>query len=303
MATPKPPSGSPEPSRSPAANVAAVHDGDLSRLAAFTTEPDGGNPAGVWIGDRFPDDAQMQAIAADVGYSETVFATPRTGAARSVRYFSPLAEVPFCGHATIALGVTLGPGDDEATYRLATRSGEVGLHVANTSAGAVAALTSVEPSHATPPRELVPSVLGLLGWRHEELDDRLPPAIAYAGARHLVLAVVDRATLSRLDYDFDGLQRLMLDADLVTLQLVWRENASTYHARNPFPVGGVVEDPATGAAAAALGGYLRAIGLVDVPATVTIYQGADMGRPSTLTVTIPPGGGIAVAGHAIRLDG
>jgi PhzF family phenazine biosynthesis protein len=76
-----------------------------------------------------------------------------------------------------------------------------------------------------------------------------------------------------------------------------------YFARNPFPPGGVVEDPATGAAAAAFGGYLRELGLVSTPATITIYQGQDMGRPGTITVMIPaePGTGIAVSGTAAQL--
>jgi PhzF family phenazine biosynthesis protein len=58
------------------------------------------------------------------------------------------------------------------------------------------------------------------------------------------------------------------------------------HARDPFPVGGVVEDPATGAAAAAFGGYLRAIGQVPAPRRITIVQGEDMGRRSELTVDV-----------------
>ena len=72
--------------------------------------PSGGNPAGVWIGEALPADDEMQRIAAEVGYSETAFLAPdgsgATGRFR-VRYFSPLAEVPFCGHATIASGVAL----------------------------------------------------------------------------------------------------------------------------------------------------------------------------------------------------
>ena len=66
-------------------------------------------------------------------------------------------------------------------------------------------------------------------------------------------------------------------------------------------VGGVVEDPATGSAAAALGGYLRAAGLVAVPTTLLIRQGEAMGRPSQLRVTIPATGGIVVSGGAVRL--
>jgi PhzF family phenazine biosynthesis protein len=88
---------------------------------------------------------------------------------------------------------------------------------------------------------------------------------------------------------------------LTTLQLVWRESAGVFHARNPFPVGGVVEDPATGAAAAALGGYLRAAGLVTPPATIVIRQGEAMGRPSRLVVEIPARGGIVVTGTAVWL--
>src|SRR5580765_7402767 len=83
----------------------------LLRLAAFTTDPHGGNPAGVWIGPALPTDADMLRIAAEVGYSETAFLAPDgSGLAGRyrVRYFSPLAEVPFCGHATIATGVALG---------------------------------------------------------------------------------------------------------------------------------------------------------------------------------------------------
>jgi PhzF family phenazine biosynthesis protein len=94
----------------------------------------------------------------------------------------------------------------------------------------------------------------------------------------------------------------MLDLDLTTIDLVWRERVDRYHARNPFPVGGVYEDPATGAAAAAFGGYLRALSLVAPPAQVTILQGRDMGRPSLIVVNIPPGdGGIAVTGTAVPI--
>jgi PhzF family phenazine biosynthesis protein len=74
-----------------------------------------------------------------------------------------------------------------------------------------------------------------------------------------------------------------------------------FHARNPFPVGGVVEDPATGAAAAAFGAYLRELRLVATPATVTIHQGHDMGRPSLLTLDIGEEGGIRVTGQAVAM--
>ena len=85
------------------------------------------------------------------------------------------------------------------------------------------------------------------------------------------------------------------------MQLVWREDAALFHSRNPFPVGGVVEDPATGAAAAALGGYLRDASLIDAPAAITIRQGEAMGQLSMLHVEIPERGGIVVKGTAVPL--
>jgi PhzF family phenazine biosynthesis protein len=93
----------------------------------------------------------------------------------------------------------------------------------------------------------------------------------------------------------------MLRENLTTLQLVWRAQEHLFHSRNPFPVGGVVEDPATGAAAAALGGYLRDAGLIAAPATFVIRQGEAMGRPSLLTVDVPAIGGIIVTGSAVEI--
>ena len=271
------------------------------RLAAFTSVPTGGNPAGVWIGDELPDAAAMQRIAAEVGFSETAFVAPARGVERTVRYYSPEAEVSFCGHATIAAGVALAERDGDGLYRLATAVGVVPVEVRTRDGRREASLTSVEPRHEPAGDALVEAALATLGWSRADLDPAIPPARAYAGAWHLVLAVRDAGRLAALDYDFAALKTLMLREELTTLQLVWRESAGVFHARDPFPVGGVVEDPATGAAAAALGGYLRDAGLVAAPATLVVRQGAAMGRPSRLVVDIPATGGIVVSGAAVPM--
>ena len=294
---------------------AAVAGGTLLRLAAFTTDPAGGNPAGVWIGDALPDDGTMQRIAADVGYSETAFIAPDgSGLAGRfrVRYFSPLAEVPFCGHATIASGVALAerglaapparPGQP-AGIVFTTNGGPVAVGAASGADGRiVATLTSIATWVSEPDPGLVAAALAVLGWRADELDPALPPAIGFAGARHLILAAGSLDRLGRLAYPFDDLQALMREHDLTTLQLIWRETADRFRARDPFPVGGVVEDPATGAAAAALGAYLRARGEISAPASFDIVQGVEMGRPSRLTVSIAPGeAGVRVTGNAVPI--
>lgn len=282
--------------------VNTVVTGTLHRLAAFTDTPNGGNPAGVWIGDAVPSVETMQAVAANVGYSETAFVAPVTGKDRTVRYYSPEAEVSFCGHATIATGVVLGEAEGDGVYRLSTAIGPVPIDVRSRGSVKEAALTSVEPESMPAPEGLVAEALSALGWQASELDDSIPPAKAYAGAWHLILAVKASDRLADLAYDFDRLKALMLREGLTTLQLVWRERPDRFHARNPFPVGGVVEDPATGAAAAALGGYLRDSGLLKTPATLAIRQGEAMGRPSRLKVEVPARGGIVVSGQAVTID-
>lgn len=276
------------------------------RYAAFTTDPREGNPAGVVLDANRLDDSAMLAIAADLGYSETAFLTPppedidaAPGRGFTVRYFSPVAEVPFCGHATVAAAVALaeriGPGD----LTFSTPAGVVPVTVTPELA---ATLSSVEPHCEEIAEEDLAEALAALGWSAAELDPAIPPRIAFAGARHLVLAAAFRQRLADLDYDFERLKALMLRLDLITLQLVWRESPTVFHARNPFPVGGVIEDPATGAAAAAFGGYLREVGLVPQAATLTLRQGEDMGRPGVLTVELRSGDPrVHVSGKAVRI--
>ncbi|MEZ5460988.1 PhzF family phenazine biosynthesis protein [Dokdonella sp.] len=279
-----------------------MSEGLLFRLAAFPDGDQGGNPAGVWIGPELPDAATMQRIATEVGYSETAFVAPESGHQRIVRYYSPQAEVSFCGHATIAAAVVIGRREGEGRYRFSTMVGEVDAEAAQESGRFEAALVSVEPRHEVAPAALLEEALSLLGWRQEELDTRIPAVKAYAGAWHLVIAAGSDQRLASLDYDFAAMKAMMLRENLTTLQLVWRERADLFHSRNPFPVGGVVEDPATGAAAAALGGYLRDAGLLQGSRRIEIRQGEAMGRPSRLIVDIPASGGIRVTGSAIDIS-
>lgn len=276
--------------------------GSLHYYTAFSQSPEGGNPAGIWIGDALPAPEAMQRIAVDVGFSETAFVAPASGRERTVRYYSPEAEVSFCGHATIATGVVLGETEGDGIYQLATAVGYVSVSVSTQDGIREASLTSVEPIYTSATDALVSEALSILGWDLADLDDSIPPAKAYAGAWHLILAVEDQNRLSKLDYAFDDLKAMMLREGFTTLQLIWQESPDVFHSRNPFPVGGVVEDPATGAAAAALGGYLREAQIVPSPCTILIRQGETMGRPSRITVRIPNTGGIVVTGAAVLIE-
>jgi PhzF family phenazine biosynthesis protein len=277
------------------------------RYAAFTVDGQGGNPAGLVLDARGLDATQMQAIAADVGYSETAFlvARPDEPNVYDVRYFSPKREVPFCGHATIAAAVALAERSPAAELVFHTPAGFVSITTSQNDSGEpVAELTSVAPRASEPDPDLVQAVLRALRWSSEDLDPDYPVRLANAGTEHLVLVTKTRERLAHLDYDFEALAELMRDHGLVTVQLVWPESKKRYHSRNPFAGSGVVEDPATGASAAAFGGYLRELGLIDENASFTIIQGVDMGHPSEINVSVIGGEpGVRVRGTAHRIDG
>jgi inner membrane transporter RhtA len=276
---------------------------DVLRYAAFTTDPAGGNPAGVVLDADALTDADMQRIAADVGYSETAFLVPLEDRRYRVRYFSPLVEVPFCGHATIASAVALAERDGVGDLVFETPAGTI--PVATSKPDAVrASLVSVPTRSRPATAEEVADALAVLRWSPDDLHPDWPPHVAFGGVEHLVLAAGTRERLADLDYDFAGLGELMRERGWTTVQLFWPRDEDTVHARDPFPVGGVVEDPATGAAAAAFGGYLRALGRVPQPRRITVVQGEDMGRRSVLLVDVRPDDPrVTVSGAASAMPG
>jgi PhzF family phenazine biosynthesis protein len=262
---------------------------EVLRYAAFTTDPAGGNPAGVVLDADGLDEPRMQAVAAEVGYSETAFLRPvDPGAGRyRVRYFSPLAEVAFCGHATIASAVALAHRDGPGELLLDTAAGEIAVRTEQREvvrASLVSVPTRTRPIAAGE----LPPLLAALRWSPEDIDPDWPVHVANAGNDHPVLAAATRGRLADLDYDFAALGDLMREHGWTTVALFWPEDERTVHTRDPFPIGGVVEDPATGAAAAAFGGYLRGTGRVPQPRQLLLVQGEDMGRRSELVVDVHP---------------
>jgi PhzF family phenazine biosynthesis protein len=275
----------------------------VQRYVAFSEHASGGNPAGVVLDAAGMPEARMQAIAAEVGYSETALLTGGGDGEYDIRYFSPLREIAFCGHATVATAVALAERDGPGRIVFRTRSGPVPVTTERNDDGVLeATLTSVPPRVEPLADSDLDEILAALRWPREELDPALPPRIGFGGTFHPVVAAATRERLAALDYDFDRLGALMAARDWTTVQLVWRESERVFHARNPFPPGGVVEDPATGAAAVALGVYLRELGLVRPPASVTVRQGDDMGRPGLLRIGIPADRAeIDVTGAAVEI--
>ena len=269
----------------------------VHRIAAFTRNGHGGNPAGVVLADALPDTAEMQALAAKVGYSETAFAARNENGSWRVRYFAPESEVPFCGHATIALGAVLARTYGAGTYSLELNDAAISVEGFERAGEMRSELSSPATRSEPVAPGLVAEALELFGYRQADLDTNLPVRRAHAGADHLVVPLNSRSTLAGLDYDLDEGRRFMLKHGFVTVAFVFRETERLFHARNAFASGGVLEDPATGAAAAAFAGMLRDLEIL-TPGEIVIIQGEDMGRPSCIEAAFS-----GEAGSSIKVSG
>lgn len=271
---------------------------DVIRIAAFSDHDVGGNPAGVHISDQHPSVVEMQSIAAEVGYSETAFAEPSSDGWR-VRYFSPESEVPFCGHATIALGAALAMKDGAGIYPLQLNNSSITVEGFVKEGEYSAALQSPETKSSALNGGLLEEVLEMFGYAQSDLELRIPPALAHGGANHIVIPLNSRKALSAMDYDLDAGPVFMNREQLITVMFVFSESDQQFHSRNAFASGGVLEYSATGAATAAFAGYLRDInwshgGVID------IVQEEDMGSRSLIKAEIGEqiGSSIRVSGWA-----
>lgn len=244
----------------------------------------------------------MLKTAKEVGYSETVFLVKQTDGWR-VRYFAPEMEVPFCGHATIALGAALGKRFGDGEYKLILNQSEIRVRAERMGDGMSATLRSPQTASEVAPQEYVDRILAAFQLERTDLDPSFPVRFASAGAKHLILFLRNRKALADMQYPFEQVRALMAEQDLVTISLLWRASDELFHSRNAFASGGVYEDPATGAAAAALAGYLRDIQWKGKD-EFTILQGEDMGMPSRLLVKYGPqiGDGVTVRGEVRHIE-
>lgn len=147
---------------------------NVQRIAAFSDGESGGNPAGVVIADHLPDDIEMQRIAAEVGFSETAFATP-SGTGWRVRYFAPESEVPFCGHATVALGAALALQHGNGVFALSLNQADITVEGRRNGESLWGALQSPPTRSSPASADLVARATALFGYESDDLDPRMPP--------------------------------------------------------------------------------------------------------------------------------
>lgn len=257
----------------------------VQHIAAFSAEQSGGNPAGVVLLDAPTSSDVMARVARSVGYSETVFAVPFEGGKWRVRYFSPETEIPFCGHATIALGAVLGRQFGVGVFDLVLNEASISVDVEESGTEFRATLLSPPTTSRLAGDSVAEAALTLFGLDADDLDQRFQLVRINAGAEHLLMVLKNRDRLAAMSYDLQAGREVMRKFGLVTIMLAYVRGDAEFDVRNAFASGGVMEDPATGAAAAAFAGYLRDIGWPH-GLHLAIRQGDDMGIPCIIRVEL-----------------
>ena len=257
----------------------------------FTDRAYAGNPLAVVHRARTLTAGQMQAVAAEFGLSETAFTLPPTTsrATYRLRIFTPTRELPFAGHPSIGAAWALAFADMIRSGDVVQECGAglLPVHVDRSGARIVGGAPVVGP-------DLDGTALAAtVGLTADDLDAALPAGIAAAGVPFAFLPVRPDA-VARAAPDAAAVAAATAEQTGLVVVAVDRA-AGTAHLRMFGPQVGVLEDPATGSAAVALGVHLAARGVLPEGSSVlSIAQGAEMGRPSTLEVHARVVGGAAV---------
>jgi PhzF family phenazine biosynthesis protein len=258
---------------------------DVLKFAALCDAESGGLSAGVCLVEALPEEDHMQAVAAEAGCSQTVFAMPAAGGWK-VRYFSPTSELEFGSHATIALGAALAAQHDDGSFVVTTVGNRLLVEGSQQGDQYVVALTSPPTRSGAAPGPLVEAVLHIFDYGKVDLHKRIPSARVHVGADHLVIGLASREALAARHFGLAACRLLMTSAGLETLLLVWPETTQRFHTRNPFADGGFHEDPASIASTAALASYLRDLRWPH-GGTIEVVQGGGSDQHAVLRADIP----------------
>jgi trans-2,3-dihydro-3-hydroxyanthranilate isomerase len=229
------------------------------------------------------DDAARQALAKEIGFSETTFVTEAGGDRYAMRIFTPAQELPFAGHPTLGTAfVLVSEGRVVTPCTQVVKAGEIALEV--DVGGGFARMRQLPPTFgaAFDDRGLAARAAGL---EPEDLRTDVPMRVVSTGLPHLMVPVREPDALGRAVRvgALVGEVCRATGAESMYLFAITDEGVT---ARMFDWETGVGEDPATGSAAGPLGAYLAECELGGMPGSVRIRQGERVGRPSVLEVEV-----------------
>jgi trans-2,3-dihydro-3-hydroxyanthranilate isomerase len=238
----------------------------------FTDTPLQGNQLGVFADAREIGAERMQALALELGFSETVFVLPPAGGGDArVRIFTPTHELPFAGHPILGTAFVVGEERGADEVALETGAGVVTVWLRR-EGGRIVFGTMAQPLPQRAPYEHADELLDALGVESSEL-----PVEEYRnGPRHVLVTLPDAATVAALEPEMRELARLLVGASCFAVA------DGRVKTRMFAPGLGVAEDPATGSAAGPLAVHLATHGRIAFGEEIEIRQGEEIGRPSVL---------------------
>lgn len=270
---------------------------------AFTDHIFGGNQAGVVIlrdEKGFPEDDIMQKIAAELKHSETAFVLPQEGNAFSLRYFTPVDEVPLCGHATISAFTVLREHDKISCgdYIASTIAGELEIRVEESK---IWLRMPQGKLVKTLTREESDEIYRAYGLPPQMRTGSLTPCVAKSGLADILVPVEEKEQLDRAEQNRGEVIRLSKLHGGVGVHLYYFTglNDTIAFCRNFAPLFGIDEESATGTSNAALTYYLYSQGKIATERVNTILQGETMGRPSMIYSSVDGAGNIWIGGSGV----
>jgi trans-2,3-dihydro-3-hydroxyanthranilate isomerase len=269
------------------------------QLDVFTSEPFGGNQLAVFQDAQELSDEEMQAIAREMNYSESTFITPATDpkALCRVRIFTPMSELPFAGHPVVGTSYALAylgavPGAGSPIY-LQLGVGTLPVEILYEERKP----SFVWMHQPTPKFELWKgdraALASALGLTPADFDDTLPIERGSAGGGFVYVPLTSLAAVGKARPGADLVAAMANPTPHVGVYIFTLEPAPSgadVHGRMFAPEVGIVEDPATGAAAGPLGVYLLRHGKkrpdAERETRIRLEQGVEMGRPSRIEIAI-----------------
>ncbi|HUV32917.1 MAG TPA: PhzF family phenazine biosynthesis protein [Devosiaceae bacterium] len=278
----------------------------------FTRDRLAGNPLAVVMDSDTLKDALMQRVAAEFGFSQTVFLKAPQDARHlvSLRIFTPRMELPFAGHPTIGAPVVLGLKKRAAAIRMEQKIGVVTTVVEKIDDRTGSARFNVPRLPERIATEVTAAAAaGPLGLQAEEIGfGAFEPSVWSTGVPFTLVPVSDRDALGRIRIQRRGWLDVFKEGNGAVYAYTpgSMNQGYDYAARMFSPMTGIEEDPATGSAAAAMGGPISIWGgFAEGGHALTVRQGAEMGRPSTIELQIRIEGGalthVAIGGAAVIL--
>jgi trans-2,3-dihydro-3-hydroxyanthranilate isomerase len=261
-------------------------------IDAFTDKRFEGNPAGVVLDADSLTKEEKQKIASEIHASETAFVSKSTVADYKVEFFTPITEVDFCGHNTIAAfwllaqtgKLKIKSGSAEVTQE--TRAGILPVSIESKSGRMYVTMKQRLPQFASSPAD-ANTVARALNLASEDLDSGLPIKLSNTGNWSLMVPVKSAKILDGIQYDASALSTILSGCKAITANVFCRSEDGIYRVRNFCPTVGIPEDPATGSAAGAFAAYLANEGVLGNGSNrIQIRQGEAMGRPSDIAAYV-----------------